>query len=221
MRVASRIVGVVFALTGLGFLAIPGYLVVLRGLRTNGADWIIVAVLIAAGACCLLVGRYFLKLDVDAPDETQEQAASRFAPYFIAHRRELRLIAQLGLVISLIRLGAACFGAEWPARWAAWPLVLAFIGLGIVAEQIAQKQAPDRLDWERVPDPMRPALRIMWKAVGPTLCILLLLLVWNQWQRQVFWLGVVSGVLVVMVFAWEALFFQYGEMRADDRSAGR
>jgi hypothetical protein len=214
MRVASRIVGVVFALTGLGFLAIPGYLVVLRGLRSNGADWIIVAVLIAAGACCLLAGRYFLKLDVDAPDETQEQAASRFAPYFIAHRRELRLIAQLGLVISLIRLGAACFGAEWPARWAAWPLVLAFIGLGIVAEQIAQ--AADRLDWERVPDPMRPALRIMWKAVGPALWVLLLLLAWSQWQRQVSWLAVTSGILVVVVFAWEALFFAYGGMRGDD-----
>ena len=74
----------------------------------------------AVGIGCLLAARYFLKLDVDALADTGDRPASRFALYFIAHRRELRLIALVGFAISLIRLGAACYGVDWPVRWANW-----------------------------------------------------------------------------------------------------
>jgi hypothetical protein len=34
----------------------------------------------------------------------------------LTHRREFKVIAKIGLVISLIRLGAVLFGVEWPGR---------------------------------------------------------------------------------------------------------
>ena len=103
MRVASRIVGVVLALAGLGFISLvrfSGRLWLRPQVRSVGASdrssWIAGSVGAAAlGVGFLLAGRYFLKLDVDALDETEERPASRFAPYFIAHRRELKLIAQV------------------------------------------------------------------------------------------------------------------------------
>jgi hypothetical protein len=88
--------------------------------------------------------------------------------------------------------------------------------LGIAAGQIVHGQATGRLDWEQVPERLKPALSILWKAVGPMLWILLLLCAWSQWRHEESWLVVTSGILVAVVFAWEALFFAYGDMRADD-----
>jgi hypothetical protein len=76
----------------------------------------------------LLAGWYYFKLDVDAPDEAEENPFRRFAPYFLAHRRELRVFVHLGLAISLIRFGALCFGRNWPGRW----VTLALLVVGMV-----------------------------------------------------------------------------------------
>ena len=126
MRIASRIVGIVLALAGLAFLALP-FVIVTGGfdrksvLADSGPDrtaWIAGSICAILGVGFILAGTYFFRLDVDALDEAQKPPASRFAPYFAAHRRELKLIAQAGLVISLIRLGVACFSVDWPGRWA-------------------------------------------------------------------------------------------------------
>jgi hypothetical protein len=127
MRVASRVIGVVLALTGLGFIALPAYVYSLGQGSSDAVSWIVIAV--AVGIGCLLAARYFLKLDVDALDDTEERPASRFALYFIAHRRELRLIALVGFAISLIHLGALCFGVDWPVLWVRWVLLLMWMAL--------------------------------------------------------------------------------------------
>jgi hypothetical protein len=44
--------------------------------------------------------------------------------------------------------------------------------------------------------------------------ILLLVFVWNQWFHRVP-AGLVQAALIMLVFAWESLFFAYGEVRTD------
>src|SRR5580658_10518846 len=166
MRIASRIVGVLLALAGLAFLVLFVFLVTFGFGRQSvllGPDrssWITGSVLMVAGVGFILAGRNFLKLDVDEVGGAREQPASRFARFFIAHRPELKVVAQAGLVISLIRVGAACFGADWPGSWAAFPLFIASIGVLIIASQMAKEGAVNRLDWEQVPERMRPVLRV-------------------------------------------------------------
>ena len=108
--------------------------------------------------------KYFLRLDVDAPDE-----ASRLASYSLPHYPKLKIVALVGLAISLLRLMAAFFGADWPGRWMGWVLVLAGIGLAA--------RTDGRLNWEAVPH----WLRAVMKAAGGTVfMILLLLFAWSH-----------------------------------------
>jgi hypothetical protein len=162
----------------------------------------------------MLTGRHYLKLDIDAFDDTHEGPALRFAPYFIAHRRTLKILAAVGLASSLIRLGSACFGVGWPGPWAGWPLVLVFIALAVIQGRIAKDQTGDQLDWQGVPDWVRPVLRPMLKAGGLAFLILVLLWAWSQWARVEAASRISQAALMVLLFAWEALFFQYGALRS-------
>ena len=120
----------------------------------------------ALGIGLIFFGWYYFTLDVEALDESLERPASRLTLYFITHRRELKLIALIGLVISLIRRGAACFGMDWPGGWASWPLVLVCIGLAAIEGKIARANVTGHLDWKRVPERMRPVLKPLWKVGG-------------------------------------------------------
>src|ERR1700691_1615625 len=157
MRIASRVVGIVLAVTGLIFVALGTLALFLFRPRSvldaslGSPAWLGSAFAAALGIGLILVGWYYFTLDVEALDESLERPASRFALYFTTHRRELKLFAQGGLMISLIRLGAACFGMDWPGGWAAWPLVLACIGLAAIEGKIAGASVADHLDWESVP----------------------------------------------------------------------
>ncbi len=212
MRVASRVIGVVLALTGLGFIGLPAYVYALGQESSDAVSWIIVTV--AVGVGCLLAARHFLKLDVNALDDTEVRPASRFATYLISHRRELRLIALVGFAISLVSLGTACFGADWPGPWAAWPVVLILVGLAVIEGKIAKGQTEDHLDWRRVPEQVRPLLKAIRKGGVVAFLILLLLLESNHWLHLPLSSRIVQDALLVLLFAWEMLFFQYGALRA-------
>jgi hypothetical protein len=214
MRTASRIVGVVLVLAGTGFVALPGYVFAIGQWSSGAAIWILCAFLVAAGIGYLLAGRYFLRLDVDEPDEVEHQPASRFAPYLLAHRRELKFTAQAGLAISLIRLAAACFGRDWPGRWLAWPLVLAWIGLVVATSRIAKPRTMN-LDWQTVPERMRPALNATLNLGRAALLILAMLFAWSQWFHHRVGAQLVQAPVITLIFAWESLFFSYGELRTD------
>jgi hypothetical protein len=164
----------------------------------------------ALGVGLILAGWYFFRLDVDKLDEVEELPASRFTPYFLAHRREFKVIAQIGLVISLIRLGAACFGVDWPGRWAAWPLVLALIGLAIIGSRITRRRTVD-LNWQSVPYQMRSVLKGMVKTAGAAFSILILLFAWSQWSHHQASSRALQAGLIVLAFVWEALFLAYGD----------
>jgi hypothetical protein len=119
MRIASRVVGVALALAGLVFLSLSVFLLLARpesvladpGLGRRARTDLPVLVL---GVGFILAGWYFFRLDVDKLDEVGDQPASRFAPFLLAHRRALSVIALVGFAISLIRVAAVCFGRDWP-----------------------------------------------------------------------------------------------------------
>ncbi len=224
MRIASRVIGIALALAGVAFFVVS-FFIVTGGfdrksvLDESGPDktvWMAGALAAAFGAGFMLAGGYYLKLDVDALEPAQERPASRLASYFTNHRRALKITAQAGLVISLIRLAAASFGDDWPGSWAARALYLISIGLIVIASWTARGRAADHLDWEQAPEPVRPVLQIIWKAVGPALLILGLLFGWSQWRHQVPSLVVQAG-LIVLLFTWGALFFAYGEMGTEEK----
>ena len=228
MRVASRIIGVALALAGLVFLGLSVFIVaggfdrrsVLVESGPDRTGWISGAITAALGVFFLLAGWHYLKLDVDQIDDANNQPASRFAPYFISHRREFKLIAQIGLVISLIRLGAACFGVDWPGRWAAWALALVWIGLLVIGRQIAEPPTMG-LDWQTVPERLRPVLKAAVNLGRAAFVILLLAFVWNQWSHHQAPPRVVNNGFLPLFFAWEALFFAYGEVKDGSREIGR
>jgi hypothetical protein len=219
MRLASRVIGIVLALGGLVLVVISIVLLVtfrpesvLQGPQlgkrlASGLPGFVV------GAGFILAGSYFFRLDVDRLDEAWHP--SRFAPFFIAHRRELKFIAQVGLGISLIRLGAACFGVDWLERWASWTIGPVWAGLLVIAIHIASGRM-DHLDWEQAPERMPLGPRIMSKAVGSALWILWLLSLWNQWFHHQAPPRILGDGIMVLLFAWEALFFAYGRLGVDN-----
>jgi hypothetical protein len=220
MRIASRVVGVALALAGLVFLVLSVVILVtfhpesvleepqLGRRLTGGLSGMVV------GVGFILAGWYFFRLDVDKLDQVNDQRASRFAPYFLAHRRELKLIAQIGLVISLVRFAAACFGRDWPGRWSTWALVLVWIGLLVIGRQIAKPPTMD-LDWQTIPERLRPVLKATVNVGRAAFVILLLAFVWNQWSHHQASPRVVNNGFLLLFFAWDSLFFAYGEVRTD------
>jgi len=86
----------VLALAGHGFVVISVVLLVmyrpqsvLQGPSLGGRITTEIAFLVI-GVGFILAGWHFFRLDVDKPDEVQDRPPSRFAPYFIAHRHELK-----------------------------------------------------------------------------------------------------------------------------------
>lgn len=133
MRAASRIVGVLLALAGLGFLIASLFVLityrpesVLEGPQmgkrlTGGLPGLFL------GGAFILGGWYFLRLDVDKAVGLRDP--SRVTAFFIAHRREMAIIAQTGLMISLTCTMVAFLGVRRPARWTSWVLSPVTIGV--------------------------------------------------------------------------------------------
>jgi hypothetical protein len=210
MRVASRVIGIVLALAGLIFVSFSILFLlqfrpqsVLAGPRFGRPAWTGAAFAAVLGVGLLLAGWYYFTLDLDALDDIEERPASRFALYLIAHGSELKLIALVGFTISLIRLGAACFGAEWPGPWANWVLLLIWTALLATPGKNEELKADGR-----------PTLKFVLKAGVAAFWILLLVLASHQWVHLPVPSRIVQDGLLVLLFAWEVLFFQYGALRA-------
>lgn len=227
MRIASRVIGIVLAFAGLSFLALSFFSVaagfdrqsVLVETRPDRTVWTAASFCAVFAIGFILAGWHYLRLDVDALGETQEPPVSRFTRCFLAHRHKLKVIAQVGLVISLAWLGGACFGADWPSRWLSWALVLAGIGLAAIEGLTAKSNVTHHLEWESVPERMRPVLKPMLKAGVTAFLILWLLCLWNAWSVHKISPPIVRAALMVFIFSAEALFFAYGRMRVAEDAA--
>jgi hypothetical protein len=120
MQIASRALGTVLALAGLVFLALSVFVVVggfdrKYVLIEPGPDrtvWIAGAFSAALGVALVLTGRYLLRLKTAELDEAQGRPARGVGLHLIGHRHGLKIGAQVGFVISLLRLTAASFGMD-------------------------------------------------------------------------------------------------------------
>ena len=216
MRITSRKIGAAGALVGLVFLAdlllylIGGFerisIFGVPGSEIAMSIAITILVVPALGFYAFWWRQFRSEID-HVPDEP------RFAPYCLAHRPELKVITQIGLAISLTRWGAVRFGVDWPGPLVDWTLIFALFGLVMIEGQIVATGA--QLHWERVPTWMRPVLKVIVKAGGGgTFLILGVLFAWSQHSqaggsREILGLG-----FTPLFYAWEALFFAYGEVRA-------
>jgi hypothetical protein len=202
MRVASRIIGVALALAGITFFVVSFFIVTGRFdrksvLDASGPDktiWIAGSFAAVVGVGFILAGRYFSKLDVDAVDESQDRPPSRFATYFLAHRRELKLVAHVGLAISLLRLGALCFGVDWPGLWVRWILLLMWAVLPATDGRNARLRAGGG-----------PRLNSIRNAGVAAICILVLLWAWSQYSHQQAATRISEAALMVLLFSWESV----------------
>lgn len=215
MRVASRIIGAVLVLCGLGLLTILGYELVKEGRSSDFGAWMLLGV----GLVLILVGWYYLRLDLDTLD--QAQPPSRFTSFSVVHRRELRVLAQTGAVLSLIHFGAACLGTDWPGRWFLWPLGIGAVVLQSIARKVADPTASENLGWARVPKRIRAVLEPTRMTGDAAMLVMLVLICGNQWFSQPFagsemyhrGLRVTASGYIVLLYVLEALFFRYGELR--------
>ena len=119
MRKVNRVVGGLL-ISGVGFVGLATLLAF-----ANAASWLGLLFL-AIGIGLLFVGRhYYFRLPLVIPNERQRQAPQwPFASFVAAHRRELSVLAQIGLTVSLFRLVGLFFGSNWPSLWGAWLLGL-------------------------------------------------------------------------------------------------
>ncbi len=228
MRLASRVIGILLVISALGCFAILGYVTVTEARHgATVAIWVGNALFLAAGVGLILGGRYYLRLDPDAPE--QVRPASPPTEFLVIHRRQINLLAQVGLALSAIRLGGACFGVDWPGRWADWPLVLLLAGILYVGRAMAKPDVSDDRDWMRVPGWIRRSLpqvyvSALWSAM--------LLIVLSQWSHLVTWPALQSLaessiyrlivralylVCVTTLYAVAVLFLTYGELRGHQR----
>lgn len=126
MRVSGRLLGLGgFGFIGLGFL-----------LLGTKASWLVALVPLAIGYGLLFVSHhYFLREARKIPSvQTQRRplVPRRFVPFVAAHRRELSVLAQIGLALSLFRLVGLFFGSKWPGFWGTWLLGVSSMALLIV-----------------------------------------------------------------------------------------
>jgi len=219
MRVASRIIGVVLALCGFGFVAILGYVSVTEGWPSSSTAWKAGAFFAAAGFGLILASRYYLRLDADKLD--QERPPSKLASFSLAHRVQLQLVAQTGAALSLIHFGAVCLGKDWPGRWFLWPLGFGAVALQSIARSLADPAASENLGWSNVPKPLLVVLQPIRKVGDVAVLVMMVLICWNQWSGQslagngIYSRGsrIVATGYVALLYVLEALFFRYGELR--------
>ena len=137
--------------------------------------------------------------------------------FLIAHRHQLKVVAELGLMLTLAYLAGICFGKEWPAREAWLPLGAGSIVLGYLARRIASSEINDQ-DWLRVPKSIRVILQLASRLLGPVVIALSLftaLSVLRSGLTSEVRLAsrVVDSIIVALLYTLECLFFHFGELR--------
>jgi hypothetical protein len=210
MRTASRIIGTLLIAAGLGLIAIFVYVGFSEG--WSGTSWFAAAFFLGGGAALMFVGRRYLILDPDAEEDAKP--ATKATEFLVAHRGRLQVLAQTGFALSIIRAGLACFGSNWPGRWADFALAVGVVVLFSIGRKMTSPAVAGNRDWERVPSWIRKSLPRIW---GTALWIVVLLMalqlpskseVYQLFIRVLFLIG------VAMFYAVEALYFTYGELRS-------
>jgi hypothetical protein len=217
MRLFGRILGAFFALCGIAILAM-----FVSGLATEGwhrGNWKEDGVFIGVGLGLILAGRYYWRMDVNAP--VKAQPTSSFTLFLVNHRHQLKVLSQGGLALSLIAFIAACFRYK-STRWTWLPLFIGALVLNSFARRVANPEIADNRDWMRVPEWIRGTLPRIEKALGVAWFLVIGLILVNEWLLQSrlsassayrFGVLLVLYAMLVSMYGLQALFFQYGELR--------
>lgn len=217
MRLFGRILGAFLALCGVASLALFVYGLVTEGWHPE--DWKENGLLIAIGLGLILAGRYYWRTDPEAP--VGPQPTSSFTRFLVSHRYQLKVLSQTGATLSFVAFIAACFGRELTNR--AWlPLLIGALVLNSFAKKVVNPAIADNRDWMRVPGWTRKALTQIEKPLKAASIVLIGAILVNESLLH----SLLSGssayrftVLLVLyampatMYALQALFFQYGELR--------
>jgi len=169
-----------------------------------------------AGVAFLLVARYYWKLTPESLRSVEDQPW--FGGAFIHHRSDLERTARVACVVTLCCLAAFCFGNEWPVRIAFWPLLIGSLVLFRIARNSASHGAGSEQDWMRVPAPIRVVLERSKTLLTVLFFVAALLKIWSlkspEHGNTYRLAAIVAGGDVAFMFALEALFFRYGDLRS-------
>jgi hypothetical protein len=217
MRLFGRILGVIFALSGVAILGMLLYALVSEGWPTEyGAAGVGGVLLIGFGL--VFAGWYYLRTDPDVPEGPQP--TSSFTRFLVNHRHQLKVLSQTGAAISFVAIVAECFGHD-PTKRAWLPLLLGAVVLNVFAKRVANPEVTDNRDWMRVPGWIRQALPAMEKALGAAAMVVVGISLLSAWavssfvDTSAYHLGVriFAYGLAAFMYALQALFFQHGELR--------
>ncbi len=165
----------------------------------------------------LFAGRHFFQADPTVEDPVPP--ASNFSRFLVRHRRDLKMIAQIGFMLTAIRLVAACFGSDWPARQTTWFLLIGAFALDYCGRKAANRAVTDNHDWETVPAWIRRILEPAQSAGSAVGVGVMFLAIYAQrhpagGQVPAFVMRIAFNILLTFMYALEALFFRYGELHS-------
>jgi hypothetical protein len=218
MRIELKVVGVAIALCGAFFLSIfPSMLG--NAIRTPDNGAVVFSLILAVlGVGFIFAGRYYFQLNPDAKDAPRP--GSKLSHFLVDHRRDLKVLAQAGVVLSLIRLIEACFGSDWPTRWITYVLVIGAFTVHDCGKKAANPAVIDNSDWMTVPARIRHVFEQAEKAVGALMlgfALLALLTLFNHSDGVSHLAGFVArfiaDAMAMIIYGRAALFFAYGELR--------
>ncbi len=217
MRITVQIIGVFSALFGVILLTLFPFTLG-NAIKTSDNEAALVSGIMAVlGVGFIFVGRYFFQVDTSAEDPVP--AASKLSRFLVRHRHELNRIAQIGFVLSMIRLVAACFGSDWPARQTTWVLLIGGFALDYCGRKAANPAVTDKRDWMTVPAWIRRTLEPSQHAVSALGSGVMYLAIYAQWhpaggQVPSFVTRIAFDCLLTFMYALTALFFRYGELQS-------
>ena len=219
MKTTSRIIGGFMIFAAIGFLAIFSFIVLSGGWnvpavpRWNAAGFVLI---LAIGF--LLGGRSYLRYDPEAGEK--EEPPSETTRFIIRHRAQLNVVAQVGLLLSLTRVATAFVHSDWPGRYSNVWLAVGVIVLLYWARKIANPNVSNNSDWRRVPEWVRRTLPPLWPLAWWATIILASGRIWFPGiftpddKIYVVLDRIAAGVLLSFLYATEALYFKYGELRS-------
>jgi hypothetical protein len=217
VRITIKALGIFLALFGVFLLSLFPFTLGSSIKTSDHRAGFISGLMAVLGIGFLFAGRHFFQADPSIEDPVPP--ASSFSHFLVRHRRELNMIVQIGFLLSLIRLVAACFGSDWPAPQATWFLLIGGLLLEYCGRKAANRTVTDNHDWMKVPQWIRRVLEWAPNAIGWVWAAAVIWAIYAQRhtsgvQVSPFVTRIVFDAMVSFIFALTALFFTYGELQA-------
>ena len=122
LRITVKVLGIFLALFGVFLLSLFPFTLGSAIKISDNAAALAAGGMAVLGIGFIFAGRHFFQAEPSVEDAVP--TASSFSRFLVRHRRDLKMIAQIGFMLCLIRLVAACFGSDWPARQTTWFLLI-------------------------------------------------------------------------------------------------